>query len=341
MRICFPHPPPWGESTTPASSKGGYSIYNSRHPSMGRRITREEPLTIKQYPGDKNLLDRRDWCRTFVDMKIIKPNITDIAGSEYAKHFKVEEFKFRWADAYGLLPRSERQRIDHHVMLTLCTYMDVYGSCHPSIEKIALRMGVGKLDTVRKSLHRLQEFGWLSITERPNHTNVYQAILPLRGWAELFGDLNRRNSEVDSTWRLNQSKMTLIAICQGLDMNSAQLSRHKDWDRLRGRVEQIISRMHNPNFQLGLLLDHVVESPPKEIHEPVGFIFQRLSEFTQTFPDCAGKRAKKSKKNEVLIESDSVQEHSQHWSEVAARLNEPDPVIRVQMMNSLKQKHQH
>ena len=304
---------------------------------MGRRITREEPLTIKQYPRDKNLLDRRDWCRTFVDMKIIKPNITDIAGSEYAKHFKVEEFKFRWADAYGLLPRSERQRINHHVMLTLCTYMDVYGSCHPSIEKIALRMGVGKLETVRKSLHRLQEFGWLSITERPNHTNVYQATLPSRGWAELFGDLNRRTSEVDSTWRLTQSKLVIHEICQKLGLNDAQMTRHKDWDRLRGRVEQIISRMHNPKYQLGLLLEHVVESPPKEIHEPVGFIFQRLSEFTKTFPDCAGKRVKKSKNNETQGEQESLPEFSQRWLEVSARLNEPDPVVRVQMMNEIKQ----
>ena len=118
------------------------------------------------------------------------------------------------------------------------------------------------------------------------------------------------------------------------------MTRHKDWDRLRGRVEQIISRMHNPKYQLGLLLEHVVESPPKEIHEPVGFIFQRLAEFTQTFPEFAGKRAKNSKNNEVLIDPNSVQESFLRWLEVAARLNEPDPEVRVQMMQQLMQKHQ-
>jgi hypothetical protein len=99
--------------------------------------------------------------------------------------------------------------------------------------------------------------------------------------------------------------------------------------------------MHNPKYQLGLLLEHVAESPPKEIHEPVGFIFQRLSEFTKTFPDCAGKRVKKSKNNETQSEQESLPEISQRWLEVAARLNEPDPVVRVQMMNEIKQKHQH
>jgi len=273
-------------------------------------------------------------------MKIQRPNVDEIAGSEYSKHFKTDEFKFRWADAFGLLPRTERQKIDHHVLLTLCTYMDVLGSCYPSVEAIARRMGVSKIDTVRKSLHRLQECGWLSITERSNHTNVYQAILPNRGSALLISDLQQREFQIDSTWRTAQAKLVILEMCKNFGFNAAQILAHQDWDRLRGRVEQIISRMNNPHYQLTQLLQHIVETPPKEIYEPIGFVFERLSQFTQTFPEFSGIRRKQTGTSTIQPVQGHLAEGSNRWAEVAAILSEPDPDVRNKMRTEQQKRHQ-
>jgi len=88
-------------------------------------------------------------------------------------------FSHRWAKA--LATDGRLAQVDIAVGMTLSYWMDKDGgSCFPTHERVAFhaRLAVG---TVRRSIQRLREYGWLEKVSRsaPGRATVYRAVIPV------------------------------------------------------------------------------------------------------------------------------------------------------------------
>ncbi len=215
------------------------------------------------------------------------------APSRYLSRFTPEEFKFRWADALMQEVDDWRTGTDLLVALTLATFMDAAGSCYPSIERLARAMKKSD-ETVRRSIKKLEERGWLNVIRRPQKTSLYQAVLPEYGFdllVESKGLESRSSSAAEWT---DAVEHVVQSTCATLGIARAEWAHLPEWAHLEGRIRQIIQRMGGPTSDLDLLVRHLCNEPPKQIVAPPQYLLFKAGEFTSLYPSFSGSRRRKS-----------------------------------------------
>lgn len=215
------------------------------------------------------------------------------APSRYLSRFTPEEFKFRWADALMEEVDDWRTGTDLLVALTLATFMDAAGSCYPSIERLARAMKKSD-ETVRRSIKKLEERGWLNVIRRPQKTSLYQAVLPEYGFdllVESKGLESRSSSAAEWTGAVEH---VVQSTCATLGIVRAEWAHLPEWAHLEGRIRQIIQRMGGPTSDLDRLVWHLCSEPPKQIVAPPKYLLSKAGEFTRLYSSFSGARRRKS-----------------------------------------------
>jgi len=215
------------------------------------------------------------------------------APSRYVSRFTPEEFKFRWADALMEEVDDWRTGTDLLVALTLATFMDAAGSCYPSIERLSRAMKKSD-ETVRRSIKKLEERGWLNVIRRPQKTSLYQAVLPEYGFdllVESKGLESRSSSAAEWTGAVDH---VVQSTCSALGIARAEWAHLPEWARLEGRIRQIIQRMGGPTSDLNVLIRHLCSEPPQQIAAPPQYLLFRAGEFTRLYRAFAGAKRNRS-----------------------------------------------
>lgn len=215
------------------------------------------------------------------------------APSRYLSRFTPEEFKFRWADALMEEVDDWRTGTDLLVALTLATFMDADGSCYPSIERISRAMKKSD-ETVRRSIKKLEERGWLNVIRRPQKTSLYQAVLPEYGLdllVESRGLESRSSSAAEWTGAVDH---VVQSTCSALGIARAEWAHLPAWARLEGRIRQIIQRMGGPTSDLNVLIRHLCNEPPQQIAAPPQYLLSKAGEFTRLYRAFAGAKRTRS-----------------------------------------------
>ena len=216
------------------------------------------------------------------------------APSRYLSRFTPEEFKFRWADALMEEIDDWRTGTDLLVALTLATFMDSAGSCYPSIERLARAMRKSD-ETVRRSIKKLEERGWLNVIRRPQKTSLYQAVLPEYGFdllVESKGLESRSSSAAEWTGAVDH---VVQSTCAALGIARAEWAHLPAWARLEGRIRQVIQRMGGPTSDLEALVRHLCNEPPRQIAAPPQYLLYKAGEFTRLYTSFSGAKRAKSR----------------------------------------------
>lgn len=256
----------------------------------------------------KRLLDRWMDDGTVAGMKHVRSSngpCSIAVPAKYRLHFTDAEFKFRWVDALKLEDHSWRTSTDLFVAMMLNTYMDLLGTCYPGIPTLAKAMKKSP-ETVRRSLRRLEETGWLLIDERVAETNLYTAVLPVYGLELLLEARNRTSGgETAEEWqKALDSILHPVAMAIGMSVDEWSVSR--DWARLEGRLRQVIQRLGGPRDDLGMLRKHLLEELPQHVKSPTGYLLHRLADFSRRHSHLSGRKipsAREREKSVVLVKS--------------------------------------
>lgn len=214
------------------------------------------------------------------------PNTTT---PNYGDHFAENEFKFRWLDALELA-ETDLKRTQVFSAYVLAHFMDVHGSCYPSVGRIARRM---KLSTsaARRAISALEEAGWLIITPRTSDTNWYQAVLPFHGLVALIEDRNKRNVEAPSQKEWEQALWQVLkGACHALSLPLLDMVDEPDWAKVEGRTRQLIQRNGGPRSDLTFLIRRISLEPPTHVRSPLGFLLSRLAQVAKSYSHLKGQR---------------------------------------------------
>lgn len=190
-----------------------------------------------------------------------------------------------------------RTGTDLLVALTLATFMDAAGSCYPSIERLARAMKKSH-ETVRRSIKKLEERGWLNVIPRPQKTSLYQAVLPEYGFdllVESKGLESRSSSAAEWTAAVDR---VVQSTCRVLGIERAEWVHRPEWARFEGRIRQIIQRMGGPTSDLEILIEHLCNESPKRIVAPPQFLLHKASQFTRLYRTFSG--AKRPTNDETI-----------------------------------------
>ena len=225
---------------------------------------------------------------TFSDMSFETRTKVGMPNS-FLENFALDEFKFRWIDALGLEMAEWRTSTDLYVALLLGTFMSTSGECWPSIESLATPMRKS-VDTVRRSLKRLEENGWLIIVSQPNRPNRYQAKLPEHGVSLLLADREASRRTASAEGSLQAVGRILDQVCSAHGFNSGELKKTNGWARVEGRMHQLVNRLGGPNSDHGALIRWMCEAGPNRIVSPTGFLLDRASSFKSAYDHAAGKK---------------------------------------------------
>lgn len=209
----------------------------------------------------------------------------------FRENFALDEFKFRWIDALGLEMGEWRTSSDLYVALLLATFMSASGECWPSIASLARPMRKSE-DTVRRSLRRLEENGWLIIVSQSNRTNRYQAKLPEHGVALLLAERNASAKSTSIQNRVEVVNQILSQICETHNLEFDALKMEKDWAKVEGRMHQLVNRLGGPDGDLRLLNRWMIEGDWSAVHTPIGYILDRASKFSITYSQASGPKAR-------------------------------------------------
>jgi Fe2+ or Zn2+ uptake regulation protein len=209
--------------------------------------------------------------------------------NRFLENFALDEFKFRWIDALGLEMAEWRSSTDLYVALLLSTFMSTAGECWPSVESLAKPMRKSA-DTVRRSLKRLEEYGWLIIVSQPNRTNRYQAKLPEHGVSLLLADRETSRRAASAEGSLDAVNRILDQVCSAHGFNGGELKKTNGWARVEGRMHQLVNRLGGPNSDFGALIRWMCEAGPTVIVSPTGFLLDRASSFKSAYDHAAGKK---------------------------------------------------
>lgn len=224
----------------------------------------------------------------------------------FLENFALDEFKFRWIDALGLETAEWRTSTDLYVALLLATFMSTSGECWPSIESLATPMRKS-VDTVRRSLKRLESNGWLIIVSRTNHTNRYQAKLPEYGVLLLLAD--RESSRKDSLVqaRTDVVNQILELVCRKNGFNRGELEKEAGWSRIEGRLYQLLHRLGGPQADNTVLIRWMTDGDWSSVRSPIGFLIDRASKFSIAYSQASGPRPKKVDAADHLFISEVMQ----------------------------------
>jgi len=238
-----------------------------------------------------HLLDRGRENRTFLGMRTQEPKTPKsiVVPSKYRLHFTDAEFKFRWIDALKVELDSWRTSTDLFVAMMLSSYMNESGECHPGIPTLARAMKMSQ-ETVRRSLRRLEENGWLFIRERVADTNKYVAVLPVYGLDLLLESRNKNSGgESAEVWQ-DALDSVLRPVSSALGVSVEEWSVVREWARLEGRLRQVIQRMGGPTSDLSSLRKHLLDELPEHVHSPTAYLLHRLALFTRLHPHLSGRK---------------------------------------------------
>ena len=207
----------------------------------------------------------------------------------YRDHFAENEFKFRWLDALELA-KTDLKRTEVFSAYVLAHFMDVHGSCYPSVARIARRM---KLSTsaARRAISALEEAGWLIISPRTSDTNFYQAVLPFHGLVALIEDRNKRNVEAPSQKEWERALWQVLnGVCDALSLSLRDMVDEPDWAKVEGRTRQLIQRNGGPRSDLTFLIRRISLEPPTHVRNPLGFLLSRLAQVAKSYSHLKGQR---------------------------------------------------
>ena len=238
-----------------------------------------------------HLLDRGWENRTFLGMRTQEPKTfkSIVVPAKYRLHFTDAEFKFRWIDALKVELDSWRTSTDLFVAMMLSSYMNESGECHPGIPTLARAMKMSQ-ETVRRSLRRLEENGWLFIRERVADTNKYVAVLPVYGLDLLLESRNKNTGgESAEVWQ-DALDSVLRPVSGALGVSVEEWSVVREWARLEGRLRQVIQRMGGPTSDLSSLNKHLLDELPEHVHSPTAYLLHRLALFTRLHPHLSGRK---------------------------------------------------
>lgn len=211
--------------------------------------------------------------------------------ASFLENFALDEFRFRWIDALGLEMADWRTGTDLYVALFLAKFMNTSGECWPSIAAMARPMRKSE-DTVRRSLRRLEENGWLIIVSQPNRTNRYQAKLPEHGVVLLLAERNAPSRSASIQKRVDVVDQLLGQICETHKFKFDALKGEKDWARVEGRMHQLVNRLGGSDGDLQLLNRWMLEGDWSEVHSPIGFILDRASKFAYAYSRASGRKVR-------------------------------------------------
>jgi hypothetical protein len=209
--------------------------------------------------------------------------------NSFLENFALDEFKFRWISGLGLEMAEWRTTTDLYVALLLATFMNTSGECWPAIESLAKPMRKSE-DTIRRSLKRLEENGWLIIVPQPNRANRYQAKLPEHGVSLLLShrEASRRTASAEGS--LDAVNRILDQVCYAHGFNKGELKKTNGWARVEGRMHQLVNRIGGPNSDHDALIRWMCEAGPNHIVSPTGFLLDRASSFKSAYDHAAGKK---------------------------------------------------